>query len=326
MPRIADELLDCVFYLYPSKDAAERGQSAGGTGFFVGYTSAVAPNTFFLFAVSNKHVVADTGASVVRLNTKDGGVEIFEFEPHEWFFTAKDDLAIIPFRADLTRHRIKSVPMEMMVTPESMKAADVGPGDEVFMLGRFIKHDGKLTNTPSVRFGNLSMMTAPIDHPTLGSQESFAVEMRSMGGYSGSPVFIYPSPWNMNNGNVTLGGSRLFLLGVDWGHIVDHLEVKEKIVVTEQAAATQRPVSYVAANTGMNGVVPAWRLAQMIRKNPWTPAIEAEENRILASIAASTSGVTLDSAVPPANRENPTHREDFMHLVGAAAQQTKPKE
>jgi hypothetical protein len=219
----------------------------------------------------------------------------------------------------MVRHRIKTVPLSMFITADSMKEADIGPGDEVFMLGRFIKHDGKLTNTPSVRFGNLSMTAAPIEHPTLGTQESFAVEMRSLGGYSGSPVFVYPSPWNMNSGNVQLGGSRLFLLGVDWGHIVDHLEVREKIVVTEQAAATERPVSYVAANTGMNGVVPAWKLAKMLGKNPWTTAIEAEENRLLAANAASNPGMALDSSARPADGENPTHREDFTRLVDSAA-------
>ena len=147
------------------------------------------------------------------------------------------------------------------------------------MIGRFVKHDGKLVDTsPSVRFGNLSMMVDYIEHPSLGMQESFAVEMRWMGGYSGSPVYIYPSVWNINRGNVMLGGSRVFLLGVDLGHIVDHSEVKEKIVSTEIEAATRdRRVSYVVANTGMNGVVPAWRLAEMIKNNPWTQAIENED-------------------------------------------------
>ena len=52
------------------------------------------PNTHFLFAVSNKHVVADFGASVIRLNRINGGVDIIEMEPHDWHFTNQQDLAI----------------------------------------------------------------------------------------------------------------------------------------------------------------------------------------------------------------------------------------
>jgi hypothetical protein len=262
VPRINDEMLQSVFYLYPSRDAAERGQAAGGTGFIAAYASEKANNAFFLFAVSNKHVVADSGASVIRLNKVDGGVDILEFEPHEWYFTNQHDLAIIPLKVDLAVHRVKAIPLADFITQQAIKEYDIGPGDEVFMIGRFVKHDGRLINSPSVRFGNLSMMVDNIEHPSLGMQESFAVEMRSMGGYSGSPVYVYPSQWNMNSGSNTIGGLPLFLLGIDWGHIVDHSEVREKIVATElqSIAPGERKISYVAANTGMNGVVPAWRL------------------------------------------------------------------
>lgn len=323
VPRIADEMLQSVFYLYPSRRAAEEGEETGGTGFIVAYSSPKVANAYFLFAVSNKHVVADAGASVIRLNKTDGGVDPIELEPHEWYFTNKHDLAIVPIRVDLARHRVKAVPFSDLITPDALKSFDIGPGDEVFMIGRFVKHDGKLVNAPSVRFGNLSMMVDYIEHPSLGMQESFAVEMRSMGGYSGSPVYIYPSEWNMNRGSHTIGNQRLFLLGVDWGHIVDHSEVRVKIVRTEtQAAQSDQKIAYVAANTGMNGVVPAWRLAEMIKNNPWTSAIEAEEARLVARDAASKSGVSLDSAGVATEQigdANPNHLADFTRLVDVAA-------
>jgi hypothetical protein len=211
-----------------------------------------------------------------------------EFEPHEWHFTNQHDLAIIPIKVDLAIHRVKAIALTSFITPDAVREYDIGPGDEVFMIGRFVKHDGRLINSPSVRFGNLSMMVDDIEHPSLGMQESFAVEMRSMGGYSGSPVYVYPSQWNMNSGGTMIGGQHLFLLAIDWGHIVDHSEVREKIVVTEQQSMIvpgERKIAYVAANTGMNGVVPAWRLADMIKKNPWTDTIEAEEKRIASEDA-----------------------------------------
>jgi hypothetical protein len=319
VPRIADEMLQSVFYLYPDRASAAKGEAAGGTGFIVAYSSELAKSTYFLFAVSNKHVVADFGASVIRLNTVNGGTDIIECEPHEWYFTNQHDLAIIPIKVDLAKHRVKAVPLNEFITPDAISTYDIGPGDEVFMIGRFVKHDGKLINNPSVRFGNLSMMVDNIEHPGLGTQESFAVEMRSMGGYSGSPVYVHPSAWNMNRRVTNIGGQHLFLLGVDWGHIVDHSEVQVKIVSTEVLAkGPDRQVSYVAANTGMNGVVPAWRLAEMIKNNPWTEAVKNEEKRIAAEDAAATSGAVLDVAAPPATDANPNHREDFNSLLGAA--------
>jgi hypothetical protein len=327
VPRIADEMLQSVFYLYPSTDAAAKGQAAGGTGFIVAYVSDKVPNAYFLFAVSNKHVVADYGASVIRLNRIDGGVDILELFPEDWYFTNQQDLAIHPIRVDLSTQRVKAVPFKELITPDTIKTYDIGPGDEVFMIGRFVKHDGRLINTPSVRFGNLSMMVDYIEHPSLGMQESFAVEMRSMGGYSGSPVYVYPSAWNMNRGSMSVGGQSLFLLGVDWGHIVDHAEVREKIIATEVAASpAERKVSYIAANTGMNGVVPAWRLAEMIKNNPWTEAIKNEEKRLAAEDTASKTAVALDAAASPANDANPTHREDFNSLVGAAARKREQED
>ena len=321
VPRIADEMLQSVVYLYPSRQAAEQGLAAGGTGFIVAYVSEKVANGFFLFAVSNKHVVADFGASVIRLNKTDGGVDIFELEPHEWYFTNKQDLAIVPLKIDLAKHRVKAVPSSDFLTPDAIGAYDIGPGDEVFMIGRFVRHDGRLINSPSVRFGNLSMMVDNIDHPFLGMQESFAVEMRSMGGYSGSPVYVYPSEWNMNRGSHQIGNQRLFLLGVDWGHIVDHSEVREKTVATEmQATAATRKISYIAANTGMNGVIPAWRLAEMIKKNPWTPAIEAEETRLATEETSAKSGVSLDTVAATSDANaNPNHLADFTRLVDVAA-------
>lgn len=323
MPRIADDFLDCVFYLYPSREAAEKGEEAGGTGFWVSYAPTGRDDAFFIFAVTNKHVVAESGASVIRLNKIGGGVDILEIEPHEWHFTGAHDLAIIHCSPDSSVHRFKAMPDTRFISHEIIAKEDIGPGDEVFMVGRFIKHDGKLTNIPSVRFGTLSMPVGQIAHPTIGMQESFAVEMRSWSGYSGSPVFVYPSSWNMNKNEVNIGNHKIFLLGIDWGHIVDHWEIREKIVDIDTAASgTPRAVPYVAANTGMNGVVPAWRLHEMLRNNPWSERMAIEMKRIEDEEAKGPK-TALDS-VSPATDENPNAREDFMRLSGAAAQKQKP--
>lgn len=328
MPRINDKFLNCVFYLYRDRRAAEGGENAGGTGFWVGYEPEESAGGFYIFAVSNKHVIADGGASVIRVNTIDGGVEIFEIEPHEWYFDAKDDLAVTHVFLDLVKHKINVIPMTMFVTREIMKSYDLGPGDEVFMVGRFIKLDGKTTNIPSVRFGSLSIPDSIIDHPLYAAQESFAVEMRSMAGYSGSPVFIWPSQWNMNSGGVTVGIAAVFLLGVDWGHIVDQLEVEQRrISAVPSAAQAPTTISFVRANTGMNGVVPAWSLSELIKSSPIAENMRrhAKAEAVKKAAAGPSTVVDVASVSAEDEKQNPRHREDFTSLLNAAAK-TKPQD
>src|SRR5260370_23383205 len=84
MPRINDRLLNCVFYLYRSRDAAERGEKRGGTGFIVGVLAPSLGDIWYPVAVSCKHVVHTGGFSYIRINTALNETKIIELEPHEW--------------------------------------------------------------------------------------------------------------------------------------------------------------------------------------------------------------------------------------------------
>jgi hypothetical protein len=45
---------------------------------------------------------------------------------------------------------VKGIPDEFLATKEKIEHHRVGPGDEVFMPGRFINHEGKQRNLPAV--------------------------------------------------------------------------------------------------------------------------------------------------------------------------------
>jgi hypothetical protein len=133
------------------------------------------------------------------------------------------------------------------------------------------------------------MPIEPIDE-----QESFLVEARSIGGYSGSPVFIYipilsyrenVEDWyapittrdpitgyeRLNESLAAFAGKDWghfkshgpWLLGVDWGHINDWQPV---------CGAAGTPIdrggppwkTQVRMNTGIMTVVPAWKLIEMV--------------------------------------------------------------
>ena len=101
MPRIKDEILDSVFYLYPSIEAAQSGESAGGTGFLIGISSVTQPEAWVhIYAVTNSHVVREGKSPFIRFNTIQGGAGIWHLKGMEWIHHPDaDDVAVclIPF-------------------------------------------------------------------------------------------------------------------------------------------------------------------------------------------------------------------------------------
>ena len=96
VPRIRDEILGCVLYLYRSPHEAEEGINIGGSGFALSIPcETVLPGAAHLYAVTNKHVIED-GAIHVRLNSKDGRKIIMEAQKKDWITSPVDDLAVVP--------------------------------------------------------------------------------------------------------------------------------------------------------------------------------------------------------------------------------------
>src|SRR5438105_1696401 len=83
--RIDPAVLNCALYLYPSPGAAGKGEKAGGSGFVVGVPSTVGSQTgFFTYAVTNRHVIEEAHATVVRLNTTADTFDILPTDPQSW--------------------------------------------------------------------------------------------------------------------------------------------------------------------------------------------------------------------------------------------------
>ena len=67
---------------------------------------------------------------------------------------------------------------------------EVGVGDEVFITGLFSHHHGNHKNIPIVRTGNIASMPEEKIQTQNYLREAFLIEARSIGGLSGSPVFL----------------------------------------------------------------------------------------------------------------------------------------
>jgi len=324
MPRIPDNHLDCVFYLYPSEEDARAGRNAGGTGFLAS-VNTVRPPRFFTFAVANWHVARQAGASVIRLMRKDGGIDIFPHDPADWFFDPKGhDIAILPIKLQV-EHVKAYVPIDEIETAPGVDS--IGIGDDVYMIGRFVDHDGGEIDRPTVRFGNISMMPTPMLLPNGNRLEMYCVDMHSRSGYSGSPVFVFRTP----GGNLSdtrgeggsakvlfAGASLLMPLGI---HVAQFPEiwkirnVKTDVVPTE-GVGLKASEQHIEGVSGMTCVAPMSAIRDLLELPKLKKSI-ADAN---ARIAAETPDVTVpvpESAAPkrPAMEGDEQHKERFTSVL-----------
>ena len=268
MPRIPDVVLHSVFFLYPPDfKAATEGKRTGGCGFIVTMKSERTGKNV-AYGVTARHVVIDEGNSFARINRKgDASPEVFDFDSSDWTAHPEGyDLAAIQLDIDPDVHAVSAVPMEEFA--QHAQSFNKGLGDDVFMVGRFVDHDGADRNSPSVRFGNIAVMPTLMEQQRGRMLESYIIDMRSRTGYSGSPVFIYRAPGadfdsaRRRGGNFDGGPGFLHLLGVHWAQFPEWQRV---FAQQSDAALGRAPSGWAEAPSAMTCVVPAERLLELLR-------------------------------------------------------------
>jgi len=334
VPRIADGFLQCAVYIYGSLEDAQLGEHQGGSGFLTHVSFENNPDWSEVYVVTNRHVVLKAKTPVVRMNRKDGNVECFPTELSAWKLPQDgDDIAVLPIRFRYHEVRYWSISEKLFLNDSIVASEDVGIGDEAFMVGRFISHEGREKNSPSLRFGTIAMMaTERIASPYGIDQESFLVEVRSLPGYSGSAVFLYtPNAMNdmsmMRNGirrpeDITFFGNSSnalaaveflkpkgpYLLGIDWCHIPRRTPVRN---------AAGEPVDgdwHVEENTGMAGVIPAWKISEVLNCEEFRMQRKEADNEMTRRKAASK--VSLDSAE---GEQSTFTKAEFEHALKKAS-------
>jgi hypothetical protein len=280
MPRVPEEVLDNVFYLYPSVEDAKAGKNFGGTGFFVFFPSADSSENSdqsgWVYAITNWHVAVDGGMSVMRVNKLNGPPDIFEFGPEDWEFDPRFDIAVKTFSGALkeTIHKYSLIPTRIFCSKIVAANQKIGPGDDVFMAGRFVDHDGGETNQPALRFGHISINPTPMAQgPRSSLEPCYCIDVHSRTGYSGSPVFVYRTVASdlsdvVRGGKVQRGmliaGTRYFgLLGIHFAQFPELWEL-DNVARTEEALIEGQSANYVKGMSGMTCVLPAWSIAEAL--------------------------------------------------------------
>jgi hypothetical protein len=193
-----------------------KGEEYRATGFFISIVDFGYPFSYFATAahvIDRAKNLGTDGKILIRVNNKSGGMHSTETDSKDWIYHPADksvDVAITGVDLENELDHL-TYPMASIVTADLIKQNDIGVGDAVFLTGLLRGTPGKKHNIPIVRIGNIASMTderIAAEQP-YGEIEGYVIETKSIGGLSGSPVFVC-SP----------DGSKVFyLLGLVHGHL-----------------------------------------------------------------------------------------------------------
>lgn len=261
---IPDEVLKSVVFIgCPNK--ADGTYFYFGTGFFVGREKGDGTCDRVLL-VTAKHVIDGiraTGATEVsiRVNLVDGTSRWDSMNINVWSIHPADksiDVAVvergIPAEED---HRV--IPHTLFLTDEHIRALEVGLGDEVLITGLFRFYKGRDRNVPIVRIGNLACIGPDrVVAKHFGEMEAYLIEVRSLGGLSGAPVFLNLGRMRVIKGEITVTkGPTVYLLGLVHGHFESDAAAASKADVANTAEVEK-------LNVGIAVVVPIKSIAEVM--------------------------------------------------------------
>lgn len=223
---VPDDIRKCVAFI--GLRMADGSFRFAGSLFFLGKTTEGGVLAGSMYAVTARHVIDNirkTGVteSYLRVNLKDGQAQWFKAPLSTWFVHPTDlsiDVAILPMGLPEPLDHLY-LPYSLCATEQQMKDNEVGVGEEVFVTGLFKHHHGSRRNIPIVRVGNLACMTEEkVATNHFGEMDAFLIEARSIGGLSGSPVFLSLGSSRVIKGTVRLGPNDppFLLLGLVHGH------------------------------------------------------------------------------------------------------------
>lgn len=286
------------------------------------FSSTFVPyGTGFVFSVFHKEIQFDyivtcyhiielfKGDTVwIRLNLKDGGSRTVPVSKNSWVFDSKQDIAVLSQQigefADVLRIIDKDVLTKEVIKNLSEHHRPVVPTELTFLVGLFTSHYGIERNIPITRMGNIAAMPEDPIFTNTGYVKAYLIETRSIGGLSGSPVFLSRVSYFSISEDV--------LATIFFGMMRGRLNTKDvnDVVAGDSLADT--------INTGIGVVVPGEDIMEFINNKP--EFVDQREKTVEQSKRKSHFRPT--SAIP--KTDNPRHKEDFNSLLIAAVKK-KPQ-
>jgi hypothetical protein len=189
--KINEKIKKCVAFLQLKK--ADGTFEYAGTCFFVFFEIN---QTKYTCVVTAKHVIEGVqklglDEIFIKVNLKNGKTDTISTKIDGWVKHGDKniDIAIHGFSFE-EDHDHLYYPKSSFMTNELIQANEIDCGDEVFITGLFKHHAGNSRNSPIVRIGNIALMPSEKIQLENHLMDAYLIESRSIGGLSGSPVFV----------------------------------------------------------------------------------------------------------------------------------------
>jgi len=194
--RVPDKILLGVGFVGEviSGDLSLNVLNLTGTAFVVSVPAPLIPGGgggLMFCVVTARHLIKNVPNTelVVAVNQRGGGITKLH-TAHDWQFhpDASVDVAIAHIVHD-TSAEVAAFTVEDFFNPAN--PGNTGIGDEVFFPSLFSFHYGDEQRIqPILRHGNLAMLPNKQIQTEYGFADVYLIEARSIGGISGSPVYI----------------------------------------------------------------------------------------------------------------------------------------
>jgi hypothetical protein len=293
VPRVADEYLGAVVFIYPSVASAEADQGVGGTGFLLGVPFQDNPLSLHpahAYVVTARHVLHDADGHpypepAVVLGLSLGRRIVIPTKAGDWrFHPGGDDIGVAALPALSEYELVDCLPSSDLLTEEVVRTWDIGIGTDVFLAGRYQPPNG--VSIPTVRFGNISHTVIDVSDGSGQTMSSYLVEGRSRGGFSGSAVVVRSSVHATAFGDQSTKPSKTlialepfdrWILGVHWGYASEFQEA----TIQMQRGGIGPPIR-IDINEGIMFVAPAWRILEVLNSDGFREERLDDEGKFLA--------------------------------------------
>jgi trypsin-like peptidase len=228
-----------------------------GTGFFIGLgygdRSASGVENCRLFLVTNRHVLAGREDLLIRVNRKGGAAQrvclpLGGGEGRTWATHPDErvDVAVVLINAralgeaGMDFRYFRPTDVALVAT---MKALDIGPGEELFVLGFPMGMSGVERNYVIARSG----IIARFDDEILSASRTFLIDASVFPGNSGGPVIVKPN-------SDSLAGAKPIDQAYLIGMVRSYLPYEEVAYSLQTDPPTPRMV--FTENSGLADVIP----------------------------------------------------------------------
>jgi hypothetical protein len=328
--RVPDEIRKSVLFIGTLEDPDNPKWRA--TGYIVAVPDVMITKTWkhekvhgttsypFRFLATARHVAEKLEGEefALRVNKVGGGVAVIHGPADtKWWYhpTEKEhvDAALAMFLPEeLENLDLFTVHLDFFADEQKIEEMHIGAGDEVFITGLFTKVTKTSRNVPIVRIGNLAMMPGekiPFKDGKLF--DAYLIESRSIGGLSGSPVFVrqtikmqgftasgrfYDSshkPLPINEVVYVDGLGRILFLG----SVIGHWDQPTGLSIPEQEAV----------NMGISPIVPAQKIMEIITQSE----LQQMAKNIAEEMAAKDSKEAVYDFAPESDSKDKFTRSDF---------------